>query len=129
MRGQLTTYERREGIRQYLINKKFATARQLAFIFNVTRQTIVNDIVFLSSRLPITTKFGVKGGVFLDMEFENPKEFLNDEELELLLNLFDTLEEKEKLLMMNIINKFSLPKDKQNSDMMFDKVCMQDNGM
>ena len=129
MRGQLTTYERREGIKQYLINKKFATARQLACMFNVTRQTIVNDIVFLSSRLPITTKFGVKGGVFLDMEFENPKEFLNNEELELLIKLFDALENREKLLMMNIINKFSLPKDEYASNMMFDKANVQDNGM
>lgn len=112
MKDNLTTYERRENIKAILLKKRFSTAQELADIFGVTQRTIFNDIVFLSSRIPITTKVGGGGGIFLDSDFEPPKEWLNAEEENLLLRLSETLSKKDKLIIHNIINKFSVHRGK-----------------
>lgn len=110
MGEKLTTYERRESIKFYLLRERETTAIRLAFMFDVSRQTIMNDIVFLSRRLPITTKVGGGGGIFLDVKFETPKEYLTYEEELLLFNLASNASEKEKQMLMTIISKFSVPK-------------------
>lgn len=79
-------------------------------MFGVTQRTIFRDIVFLSSRLPITTKVGGGGGIFLEMDFETPKEYLSAEEENLLIMLSETLTKKDKLIIHNILNKFSVHK-------------------
>ena len=112
MKEKLTTYERRENIKLYLIKEKATTALRLSFMFDVSRQTIMNDIVFLSSRLPIITKNGTGGGIFLNSDFEGPKEYLNSEEEQLLSKLCEKVSAKDKLILLNIINKFSIPMDK-----------------
>lgn len=110
MRCNLTVYERRESIKSLLIKKRFTTIKKLAYLFEVDKQTIRRDIAFLSSRLPITTKAGIDGGIFLDMDFETPKEYLSTEEVNLLLGLSETLCQKDKLIIYNIVNKFSVHK-------------------
>lgn len=110
MRGNLTVYERRENIKSLLIKKRFATIKELAYLFEVDKQTIRRDIAFLSSRLPITTKAGIGGGIFLEMDFEAPKEYLSAEEENLLIMLSETLTKKDKLIIHNILNKFSVHK-------------------
>ena len=110
MREKLTTYERRESIKSFLLRERKTTAAYLADMFNVSRQTIVNDMVFLSCRLPITTKIGGGGGIFLEMDFEAPKEYLRAEEENLLIMLSETLTKKDKLIIHNILNKFSVHK-------------------
>ena len=112
MKEKLTTYERRENIKLYLMKERGTTATQLAFLFDVSRQTIMNDIVFLSSRIPIITKTGDGGGIFLDMEYHFQKVYLTEEEENLLLRLLDSLCEKEKKILINVINKFSMPDKK-----------------
>lgn len=114
MKDNLTTYERRENIRNYLIKKRFSTAQELSYMFGVTQRTIFRDIVFLSSRLPITTKVGGGGGIFLEMDFETPKEYLSAEEENLLVRLSESLSQREKLIIHSIINKFSVPRANQN---------------
>ena len=109
MREKLTTYERRESIKSFLLRERKTTAAYLADMFNVSRQSIMNDMVFLSCRLPITTKTGGGGGIFLEMDFENPKEYLSAEE-NLLIMLSETLTKKDKLIIHNILNKFSVHK-------------------
>lgn len=86
----------------------------------VSRQTIVNDMVFLSCRLPITTKIGGGGGIFLEMDFEAPKEYLSAEEENLLIMLSETLTKKDKLIIHNILNKFSRTQGFIKSDLFFD---------
>ncbi len=110
MKDNLTTYERRENIRNYLIKKRFSTAQELSYMFGVTQRTIFRDIVFLSSRLPITTKVGGGGGIFLNQDFETPKQYLSSEEENLLIMLSETLTKKDKLIIHNILNKFSVHK-------------------
>ena len=106
MREKLTTYERRESIKSFLLRERKTTSAYLADMFNVSRRTIVNDMVFLSCRLPITTKIGGGGGIFLEMDFEAPKEYLSAEEENLLIMLSETLTKKDKLIIHNILNKF-----------------------
>ena len=112
MKENLTTYERRENIKAILLKKRFSTAQELADAFGVTQRTIFNDIVFLSSRIPIITKVGGGGGIFLDSDFESPKQYLNAEEENLLMRLSETLSKKDKLIIHNIINKFSVHQGK-----------------
>lgn len=78
----------------------------LVDIFAVTKQTILNDIVFLSSRVPITTNAGNGGGIFLDLVYDYPKVYLTEDEERLLLNLCGLLCEKDRKWMTNTINKF-----------------------
>ena len=108
MQGEFTPYERREYIKSLLIQDKYTTAVRLAYLFGVDKQTIKRDITFLSSRLPIVTKSGKGGGIFLDMKFEQPKEYLTDSEEELLKSILKKLPSSEKLVMENIINKFTI---------------------
>ena len=112
MQGEFTPYERREYIKSLLIQDKHTTAVRLAYLFGVDKQTIQRDITFLSSRLPIVTKSGKGGGIFLDMKLKSRKEFLTDREKKLLKKVSKTLSGDDKLLIENIINKFSLPKSK-----------------
>ena len=109
MKEKLTTYERHESIKFLLVKGKSTTTRHFVNLFGVTKQTILNDIVFLSSRLPITTKAGNGGGIFLDLEYDYPKVYLTKDEENLLLSLLDFLCEKDKKILVNIINKFSMP--------------------
>ena len=112
MRGNMTVYERRESIKSLLINKRSTTTQMLAYLFDVDKQTIRRDIAFLSSRMPIVTKAGNGGGIFLEMNFETPKQYLSTEEENLLLKLSETLSQRDKLIIHNIINKFTVPQGK-----------------
>ena len=112
MRGNMTVYERRESIKSLLINKRSTTTQMLAYLFDVDKQTIRRDIAFLSSRMPIITKSGNGGGIFLEMDFETPKQYLSTEEENLLLKLSETLSQRDKLIIHNIINKFTVPQGK-----------------
>ena len=110
MYGELTTYERRESIRLLLVRRKYAKVKDLVDEYGVTKQTILKDIVFLSSRLPITTKTGKCGGIFLNEEVEAPREYLSQDEENLLLYISKSLNKRERIMISNIINKFSIEK-------------------
>ena len=114
MRGNLTVYERRESIKSLLVKERFTTAMRLAYLYKFDKQTIRRDIAFLSNCLPITTKSGNGGGIFLEMDFEKPKEYLSAEEENLLVRLSESLSQREKLIIHSIINKFSVPRANQN---------------
>lgn len=112
MRGNLTVYERRESIKSLLIRERTTITLKLAYLFEVDKQTIRRDIAFLSSCMPIVTKPGNGGGIFLVMDFEIPKQYLSVEEEKLLSQLSETLSQRDKLIIHNIINKFSVPQGK-----------------
>ena len=97
---------------EFLRKERDLSQEQFGKLMNVSRQTIMNDIVFLSSRLPIITTKGTGGGIFLNSDFDGPKEYLNSEEEQLLLKLCEIVTSKDKMILSNIINKFSVPKDK-----------------
>lgn len=112
MKSDFTIYERREHIKFLLLKKRHIKMQELSNMFGVSHRTILNDIVFLSSRIPIVTRTGPYGGVFLDIDYETPKEYLTEEEEKLLNELAENLKGKKKIVLHNIINKFSIPKKK-----------------
>ncbi len=66
----------------------------------------MNDIKFLSSRLPLRTEPG--RGIILDMEYEKQREYLQPYEVTVLLKLIEFADAREKRIIENIIYKFSL---------------------
>ena len=109
MKEQLTTYERREAIRLLLVKEKSTTTRYLMAYFGVTKKTILKDIMFLGSIVPLETRQGNGGGIFLKMEYDAPKVYLSANEEDLLFRLLDTVCVNEKRMLLSIINKFSIP--------------------
>ena len=109
MKEQQTTFQRREEIRLLLVKEKSTTTRYLMNYFGVTKKTILKDIMFLSSIVPLETRQGNGGGIFLKMEYNAPRVYLSAEEESLLLRLLDTVCEAEKRMLIRIINKFSMP--------------------
>lgn len=111
MKDKLTSFERRIETMFMLMQRKKVTIAELADVFSVCRNTAYNDIVFLSRYAPIYTKHGMNGGVYL-LENYHSKLFLylSKEEENLLKDLRKNLTYSEKLIMSNILNKFSMPK-------------------
>ena len=101
---------------------------RLAYLYNVSESTVKRDLIFLSSCIPIETKSGNGGGVFLNLEFESRKQYLTLNEKALLERLSKTLSTKDRVLMRTIINKFSIPNGEQNYIMYLEKESVQDNG-
>lgn len=77
--------------------------------YGVSKKTALKDVMFLSSILPLEAHPGNGGGIFLKMEYDAPRVYLTDNEKDLLLRLIDSVCVEEKRLLINIINKFTLP--------------------
>ena len=69
----MDTAHRRMEIISILSARGHATMRELAWEFDVSRRTIMNDVIVLSFDYPIYTKSGEGGGVFIT---ENYKPYL-----------------------------------------------------
>ena len=111
MKDKLTSFERRIEMLFLISRQKNTSMPELADIFSVSITTVYRDIVFLTQYAPIYTKNGLHGGVFL-LDNYKPDIFLylsKDEEC-LLNRLANKLADREKYLMQNIINKYSMPK-------------------
>ena len=84
----MTTVERRKSIIRALNVRRYEKIDNLAFEFYVSRRTIINDIMLLSTEYPIYTTKGRGGGVHV---VEGSKIFvfdkLNAEEFALLQKL------------------------------------------
>ena len=109
MKKDLTAYERRESMKTLLVRERSTTVMRLAYLYDVSESTVKRDLIFLSSCIPIETKSGNGGGVFLNLEFESRKQYLTLNEKALLERLSKTLSTKDRVLMRTIINKFSIP--------------------
>ena len=112
MKERMTAYERREKMRVLLVKERSTTATFLMNHFGVSRRTVYNDLLFLNDVLPLETHRGNGGGVSLNLEYYAPKVYLSDDEENLLLRLLESVSEKEKKMLINIINKFSMPNNK-----------------
>ena len=111
MADKLSTFERRIEILFLLINSEKVTLSELSKRYSVHKNTVYNDIAFLGRYAPIQTKSGVNGGIFLMEDYYNRvfRYFSYDEE-RVLTEIIDTLDQPEKNIVSNIINKFSMPK-------------------
>ena len=62
---KLNCFDRKIEIFLYLCRHRKANTRDLAREFSVSLKTIIRDIMILSKYVPLYTKFGRYGGVFI----------------------------------------------------------------
>lgn len=110
MKGEMSTFERRISILSVLINGKQVSRRELSRQFSVSDVAIGRDITALSKVVPIGSKMGRYGGIYLMNEFTTTKAYLSREEEELLQTILQHLSGKQYMLLENILFKFAMPK-------------------
>lgn len=102
--------ERRQAIIDVLRVRRHDTMDNLAFEFETSRRTIVNDIAVLSLTYPIFTSKGVGGGVYvMDGAMISVESRFNAEQTELLKRLFINLKGKDAEVMKTILLKYGKP--------------------
>lgn len=102
--------ERRQAIIDVLRVRRHDTMDNLAFEFETSRRTIVNDIALLSLTYPIFTNKGVGGGVYvMDGALLSTENRFNTEQTELLKRLSVNLKGKDAEVMKTILLKFGKP--------------------
>lgn len=102
--------ERRKRILEVLNVRRFDTISNLALEFGVSRNTICNDIIILSSSSPIYTQKGGKGGVYVCDGYKLDKEYLTSSQETLLREIRPSLNTYQKTIMDSILLTFSMPK-------------------
>lgn len=84
------------------------TRQELANEFCVSTKTVSRDIDFLSSFVPIYTKNGNTGGIYIVTEYTEHRRCLTDAEEKCLYGLMDRANDEEKEILCKIINKFTV---------------------
>jgi predicted DNA-binding transcriptional regulator YafY len=101
--------ERRKQIIEALCSRRYEKIENLAFEFSVTKRTIKNDIAELSLSYPIYTKPGkYDGGIYVADGYYIGKQYLTDEQENLLKELTDTVNAEQAAILNSIIKKFSM---------------------
>lgn len=102
----MTTSERRFELVRILKNRRYDRTENLAFEFNVSEKTVRRDIDAISRVVPVYTKRGRHGGVYL---LGSRETYMSDSELGFLRSLADRCNPTEKTALANIIGKYSRP--------------------
>lgn len=103
----MTAADRRLELLEILCDRRYDTVPNLANEFNVSQNTIRNDIIVLSCSYPIYTKCGrVDGGVYVESWYRRGKKYLTDSQAELLERLSKELNATDKQVMDSIIKGF-----------------------
>lgn len=84
--------------------------RELAWELDVSRRTIMNDVIALSFDYPVYTKPGEGGGVFITENYKPYTNTLTLTEQKTLCGLYDKAEGKEKEILFRIIHKYGADK-------------------
>lgn len=87
--------------------QKQTTIRELKEEFQVSKNTIVRDIEFISCIAPIYTKQGNGGGIYILPEYRSYKNYLTDDEENFLYSLISKISNEEKRILCGIITKFT----------------------
>lgn len=107
MMDKLCVSERRIQILNFLVLRKHTTRMELAFEFDVSVNTIVRDIEYISSFAPIYTKQGKNGGIYILPEYRSYKNYLSDSEELCLYRLMGNATNDERKILHEIITKFT----------------------
>ena len=107
MNDKLCVSERRIKILQILLLNKKTTRQELSDEFQVSINTIVRDIEFISRIAPIYTKQGNGGGIYILPEYRSYKNYLTDAEENFLYSLMPLVSNEEKRILCAIITKFT----------------------
>ena len=106
----MDTAHRRMEIISILSAKGHVTMAELAWELDVSRRTIMNDIISLSYDYPVYTKPGGGGGVFITEKYKPYCTTLTQTELETLCRLYGKSGGKEKEILSRIIHKYGADK-------------------
>ncbi len=103
--------ERRDQMITLLCEIRYAKIEYLANYFGVSKRTISNDILELSLSYPIYSKCGKEeGGVYVAKGYYRDKDYLNSEQEKAIKSTLDIVDEKTRIVLMSIIDKFARPK-------------------
>lgn len=99
--------ERRQALLELLCERRHDTMENLAFEFGVSRHTIMRDVLELSVSYPIYTVSGRHdSGVFVQDDYYLGKQYLSNEQQELLTAMLVNCDANQKKTMLAIIKKF-----------------------
>ena len=106
--------ERRQMILEYLNDYRHSTYSELTKRFNVSKNTIVNDILVLSCSAPIETTSGrYGGGIRVADGWYISRRYLHDDQEALLRSLLPGLQPEQQKTMQDILTAFAKPKVKE----------------
>ena len=106
MEGKLSAFERRMKILSVLVNGRLISRLELSRWFDVSDVTINADIIAISTVVPITSKKGRYGGIYLLDTFKTNKAYLSVDEENLLKKLSKNLSGYEKILLESVVHKY-----------------------
>lgn len=106
----MTANDRRMQLLEVLCERRRDNVMNLANEFNVSRNTIKNDIVILSCSYPIYTTQGKGGGVHVVEGFSIGKKYLTGKQRDLLERLKEGLNGEDLATMQAILKTFGEPK-------------------
>ena len=109
----MTASERRQAILEALSIRRQETVGNLAFEFGVSERTIMSDLVKLECSAPIYTVQGrYGGGIRVADGWYIGRQYMHDDQAELLRRLKDGLQPDEQKLLQGILDSFAKPKIK-----------------
>jgi predicted DNA-binding transcriptional regulator YafY len=108
MRDGLRSAERRKKIVEFLVANKYSTRESLANEFRVSKRTITRDIVILSSEIPIFTKSGNKGGIYILPQYKINTGYLTLQEEICLRELADEVTYDRRVIILGILDRFTV---------------------
>lgn len=115
MNAEYSTFERRMRIYSILMNKKIISRLELSRRMCVSDVTIGADITALSRVVPIASKMGRYGGVYIIDEYKREKVYLTRDEESVVKKIIPTLKGRDKELLQMVLYKFALPENDKNT--------------
>ena len=103
----MNPWERRQKILEILCHRRHETTENLAYEFNVSRETIRRDITVLTCSYPVETVQGSHGGVRVADWFHLDRRSLNSDEITFLRKLEERLDSTDREMLSRIITLFS----------------------
>lgn len=105
--------ERRQAIIELLCERRYEKISNLAFEFGVSWRTICRDIQELSLSYPIYTECSRgKAGVYIEEGYYLGKQYLREDEEELIQNLIAEKTGEDRVRLVRILKRFGRPKVK-----------------
>ncbi|HIX13731.1 MAG TPA: HTH domain-containing protein [Candidatus Anaerofilum faecale] len=98
---------RRDAIVEILRQNGKVKAKDLAEQFQVTRQTIYQDVTALSLRYDICTDRGRGGGIYLLQSKRKHRRYLTSIQAEVLQQILPTLSIEKSLIVQSVLYDFS----------------------
>ena len=103
----MKTLERRQALIELLCERRYDKVDNLAFELGVSWRTICRDIQTLSLSYPIYTECSRgKAGVYVQEGYYLGKQYLTEEQLELLLSLKSQVGDDQRKILDGIVKKF-----------------------